>query len=451
MGKKWLSVLTAALVASSLLAGCSGGSGETSSSENADPKSSTPSSTTEPVKIKFLGWEKSSVYQPAIDAFEQKNPDIKVDYVPLVENDSNESIKKIDLMYASGDDFDVFTLNSAPAFSQRASNGMLEPLDDYLSKEGVKYEEEYKAEQQKVNDKRYSLPGKFGPWFIILNKSKLDEAGLPVPTSWTWDEFRDYAKKLTKGEGANKTYGAHFHSWKDYFLLKLYSAPENQGIMQDDGIHLNADNPLMKQSLELRYEMEKTDKSSTPYQDVITQKIPYRDQYFQQKGVMMPIGPWMISEAGGTDKIPATFVSAFAPWPTNNKGDDIYSYGGADPLVVSSKSKHKEESYKFLRYLSTEGMVLTKQLSAWKKADLDKEVGEIIASTLSPDMIDKASLVNTLSVTKLPVPPITVSYAADLENAYIAEADNYILGVTDIDKTMDNIKTNLQKIIDANK
>jgi multiple sugar transport system substrate-binding protein len=283
-----------------------------------------------------------------------------------------------------------------------------------------------------------------------MNKDQLDEAGLSVPTSWTWDEFRDYSKKLTKGEGPNKRYGTFFHTWKDYFLLRLYSSPENQGIMTDDGTKLNNDNPLMKESLELRYNMEYADHSATPYQDVVSQKIPYRDAYFQGKASMIPTGPWMISEAGGTDKIPATFHSAFAPWPKNNASDENYSFGLADSLVISSRSKHKQESYEFLRFLSTEGMSLTKQLSAWKKADLNQEVDAIISSTMSPEMIDKNSLMNTLSVSKLPNPPTAVSYSADLEKAYIAEAEKYILGNSDIDTTMKNIKDNLQKIIDAN-
>ncbi|WNR47100.1 extracellular solute-binding protein [Paenibacillus roseipurpureus] len=73
--------------------------------------------------------------------------------------------------------------------------------------------------------------------------------------------------------------------------------------------------------------------------------MPYHDQYFQGKAAMLPTGPWMITEAGGTDKIPATFVSAFAPWPTNNKGEEVNSFGGADPLVISSNSKHKQEAF----------------------------------------------------------------------------------------------------------
>lgn len=454
--KKWIVMIAFTALMTSLLAGCgSSGSNQGKNTATNSPSTNVTKETDAPkveqVTIKFINWESPSVYQPAIDAFEQKFPNIKVEYVPLVENDSNETLKKLDIMYASGEVFDVFSLNSTPNFSQRANNGMLEPLDSYISDEGMNYDEQYKAEQMKVDGKRYSLPGKFGPWLILLNKEQLDAAGLEVPKSWTWDEFREYSKKLTNGEGVNKHYGTFFHTWKDYFLLRLYSSPNNQGIMNDEGTGMNADNPLMKQSLQLRYDMEYTDLSATPYQDVITQKIPYRDQYFQQKASMLPTGPWMIAESGGTDKIPATFVSAFAPWPSNNKGDDIYSFGGADSLVISAKSKHKKESYEFIRFLSTEGMSLTKQLSAWKKADIEKEVDAIITSTKSPEKIDKASLMNTLAVTKLPNPPTVVSFSADLENAYIAESEKYMLGQTDIDTTINNIKASLQKIIDANK
>ncbi|GAA0136479.1 hypothetical protein YSY43_33200 [Paenibacillus sp. YSY-4.3] len=449
MRKKWALFVALSALLTSLLSGCGSEPKQNAASPAND--SGAGNTAAEHVTIKFINWESPEVYQPAIDAFQQKYPHITVEYVPLVENDSNETLKKLDIMYASGEEFDVFSINSTPNFSQRANNDMLEPLDDYIAKEGLVYEDEYKAEQMKVDGKRYSLPGKFGPWLILLNKDQLTEAGLSVPESWTWDEFRDYAKRLTSGEGAGKHYGAHFHTWKDYLLLNKYSAPDNQGILNDEGTAVDADNPLMKKSLELRYDMEKVDKSATPYQDVITQKIPYRDQFFQGKASMLPTGPWMIAEAGGTETISATFETAFAPWPTNNKGDEIYSYGGADSLVISSQSKHKQESYEFIRFLSTEGMSLTKQLSAWKQADVGKELDAIIASTPSPDKIDKESLMNTLSVTKLPNPPVVVPYAGDLENAYISEVDQYLLGKADIDTTIGKIKSSLQKIIDANK
>lgn len=48
------------------------------------------------------------------------------------------------------------------------------------------------------------------PRIVYLNKNAIDEAGLKVPTDWTWDEFQDYAKKLVKGGGTTKRYGAFY-------------------------------------------------------------------------------------------------------------------------------------------------------------------------------------------------------------------------------------------------
>ncbi|WNR43029.1 hypothetical protein [Paenibacillus roseipurpureus] len=70
----------------------------------------------------------------------------------------------------------------------------------------------------------------------------------------------EYAKKLTKGEGPYKQYGTFFHTWKDYLLLKKYSSPVNQNILTDDGSKFDADNPLLKSSLELLYNMEQVNR-----------------------------------------------------------------------------------------------------------------------------------------------------------------------------------------------
>ena len=34
----------------------------------------------------------------------------------------------------------------------------------------------------------------------MVNKGHLDEAGLEIPTEWTWDDYRDYAKAMTTDE-----------------------------------------------------------------------------------------------------------------------------------------------------------------------------------------------------------------------------------------------------------
>ena len=49
---------------------------------------------------------------------------------------------------------------------------------------------------------------------VLINKDMLDAAGLDVPSlDWTWDDYREYAEKLTSGSGADTKYGSYFHSW----------------------------------------------------------------------------------------------------------------------------------------------------------------------------------------------------------------------------------------------
>lgn len=100
-------------------------------------------------------------------------------------------------------------------------------MNEFYDKEGLKPEDEYYV-NPKVGDKYYGMQMTAGYQFVLLNKDALDEAGLPVPTyGWTWDDFRDYAKKLTKGEGVDKRYGTYFHTWE------LYMNALTQTVMKD--------------------------------------------------------------------------------------------------------------------------------------------------------------------------------------------------------------------------
>ena len=50
---------------------------------------------------------------------------------------------------------------------------------------------------------------------MVVNKTMFDEAGIEVPTEWTYDEFLDVCAKLTHGEGSDKVYGVFWNSQQD--------------------------------------------------------------------------------------------------------------------------------------------------------------------------------------------------------------------------------------------
>lgn len=249
-----------------------------------------------------------------------------IELVQLSEKgDTQEAMKKLDLEAASSARMDILMFSDAAGYAQRVALGMAEPLDGYIAKDGFKVEEDYKVDTH-LGDKVYALPGKFNPWYVILNKDHLEEAGLAVPTDWTWDDFADYAKKLTKGEGAQKRYGTYFHGpqgggWMEFLKLKMENQPQNSEFLKADGTS-NLDDPNFRATLELRVKMEKEDQSSVPYTDMISQKLAYRTQFFNQSASMLLIGSWMNTELGGTEKVPLNFNVTVAPFPKNNPGDE---------------------------------------------------------------------------------------------------------------------------------
>lgn len=178
-----------------------------------------------------------------------------------------------------------------------------------------------------------------------------------------WDDFADYAKKLTKGEGAEKRYGTYFHGpqaggWMEFLKLKLENQAQNSEFLKADGTS-NLDDPNFKATLELRLRMEKEDKSSVPYSDMISQKLAYRTQFFNQSASMILIGSWMNTEIGGTEKVPLNFNVAVAPFPKNTAGDENgLTPVTTDYVAVAAKSKNKEAAYKFVRWYTTEGQLV---------------------------------------------------------------------------------------------
>lgn len=472
MGTKISKVMLAFLfVFGIVLAACSGGGNsapannhtggqQASGTQDSDSAGNAGSDEPEQVTIKFHthGTEANYNWSETIAAFEEAYPHIKIDLIMLSEKgDTHEATQKLDLAAASGEQLDVLMFSDPASYAQRVSLGMVAPLDDFIAADGYTVNEEYKVNTL-FDGKYYALPGKFNPWYVLLNKTHLDEAGLEVPTDWTWDDFMEYARQLTTGEGAAKRYGTYFHGpqnggWMEYMKLALASKEENTEFVKEDGSS-NLDDPMFRKTLEMRYQMEKEDGSATPYADMLSQKLHYRSQFFNQSASMIVIGSWMNTELGGTEQFPLEFEVAVAPYPKNELSDGGYTPVTTDFMAVAAKSAHKEEAYTFIRWYTTEGQIVQgKNIPSWSQVpddQLESIVDTILSDTLTPEKVDKPSLINTLAnaqSSKL-IPP--VAYQAEIYQAINDEYEKMILGAQSIDDTLAAMKTKVDEIIANN-
>jgi hypothetical protein len=75
-------------------------------------------------------------------------------------------------------------------------------------------------EQITVSGEVYALPFRSDFWLVFYNKDLFDAAGVPYPSNdLTLDEYDALARRVTRGTGANKTYGAHYHTWRSTVQL----------------------------------------------------------------------------------------------------------------------------------------------------------------------------------------------------------------------------------------
>ncbi|MBW4082250.1 ABC transporter substrate-binding protein [Paenibacillus sp. S150] len=444
----WICVLLVAL------AGC----GNSNNANNASPaasgsaapdgsESAAPSA--EPVTIKVANWSPAADMEPIFQAYEDAHPGVTLEYVELADNgDSVAGMKKLDLLVASGENLDVVFMPGATDYSQRAGLGLLAPLNDLIAKEGITLTDEYTVDPS-IDGQIYALPDTLENYFVLLNKDKLDAAGLAVPTDWTWDDYLDYSAKLTSGSGASKTFGTYFHTWAMYWELAIINQKEKNNLVTDGTV--NIDSEGIRKSLELRSKAEESG-VAVPYADTISQKLAYRSEFFTGHAAMIVTGNWMIGEAGGSEEFPATFTTAFAPMPSNASGDPAgVSIANGNYIGILGKSEHQQEAYDFVRWYSTEGEQMQNVYSAWKQQDVDQFIAGVKENAMSPDKIDEASLAYVIKnaiPAPLSVPP---TYQGELEEAFLKETELYILKQQDLDTTISKAQAELQKIVDANK
>lgn len=455
---KNIKFLLLGILISILLIGCSNDSdaegnsnANDSSGEQTTNEEASENGGDEQVTIRLHHWynEENDNWLDIIESFEQEHPNIKVESVTPENNDANETMKTIDLAAASGDHLDVIMLNSPSNYAQRVKQDMFEPLNSYLEEEGIDFDDEYQVDTN-VDGTYYGLPGKYNMHFVMLNEDALDDAGLDIPTDWTWDEYMDYAEQLTEGEGANTRFGTYFHSWVDYAKLALQNQSENTDLVKDDGVTSNIDHPLIRKSLEIR-ERGHIDGSATPFSDVISMNLHYVDEYFNEKAAMIMTGSWMIHEGGGREDEPSTFKTVYAPYPKSAEEDSIKSPATSDILAVYSGSEHKEEAYEFIRWYTTEGIIeQAKFLPSYTGIDFTEVIDNLLEDNHNPEMIDTETLVQTLEATEAADINMPVPFISEVEDAYLDEVEKYLLDEQDLDTTIDSAHEAVQKIIDDN-
>ncbi|NUR89693.1 MAG: sugar ABC transporter substrate-binding protein [Nonomuraea sp.] len=330
----------AAIVALSAACGSGGGDGATSG-ESAKPS--------EPVKINFLSlaWQKESIAanKELVDEWNKANPNIQV---TLVQGSWDNVNDQLVTQFSAGGAPDVIH-DDSPALSTFASQGYLLDIKDKLPAE-LKSDIPQAAwdtttfDDGKGNQGVYGVPFLQESQVIYANKKLLDAAKVRIPTSdnpWTWDEFADVSKKLTKGGNFGVAWAMKSPVNKTLNLALNFGGTFFQTA---DGKTTVKVGPEEKQVLQRIYDQINTDKTADPKALGMGTADPLPG-FFAGKYALYPAGVYLRQQIA--EQAPKGFDWVTLP-PL--KGTSSQQGAVSQTLSIAQDSKHPEESMKFISF-----------------------------------------------------------------------------------------------------
>ncbi|MFF0244443.1 ABC transporter substrate-binding protein [Streptosporangium sandarakinum] len=330
-------LVAAATAIAALTAGCSSGDGGDGGKAG------------EPVSLKFLSlaWQKESVAanKEIVDEWNKANPDIKVEYVQGSWDNVNDQLVT---SFEAGDPPDVIH-DDSPALAGFASRGYLLDLSGKLPADLKSDIPQAAWDTVTFGDGKggqgvYGVPFLQESQVIIANKKLLDKAGVPIPTPedpWTWDEFEEISKKLTKGD----TFGV---AWPlKTPVNKVLNLALNFGgtFFQTDGAKATVKvGPEEREVMQRVHDQLYKDKTADPSALGMGTADPLPG-FYAGKYALLPASVYLRQQV--VEQAPPGFEWVTIP-PL--KGTSADQGAASQTLSVAADSKHPDQATKFISF-----------------------------------------------------------------------------------------------------
>ena len=305
-GRPWRVLVAVALAASALTA-CGGGGDS--------------SGTTSIVVTHGYTDAEATAMKAAVVTWNQQHPDEKVS---LQFNGGNDgALQKTVAGFTAGNFPDVAYQYGSSA-TQLVRQPKLVDLTDRVKAPAMHWDDFYPSarEAATVDGKVVGVPALIDNLSLVYNKKLFAEAGVAPPTNdWTWQDFRDAAKKLT--DAGTKTYGWAYVNdgsedtvWR--YLAMLWQAGGD--LLTPDNTAPAFDSAAGKAALQQLADMAVTDKSV--YLDQGNGN--YLNLFNSGKIAMLWTGPWDVSSINPDVSYGVTYLPGYNGNHETISGPDLY-------------------------------------------------------------------------------------------------------------------------------
>ncbi len=398
-------------------------------------------------KVRFCTAYKGSAGMDAlIEEFNSVYPNIEVELIQIGNTDAGNA--QIDTQLMAGE-IDVLSSYTRPRTLGRINQFI--DLRPYLERDGIDMATEWGAEIE-FEGGLYGLPFDGLNYFIAINMDAWNEAGLgELPTSWTWDEYLEASRKMTK-EGV---YGGSDYHNADSFE---YAARQHLGAdmyFGDDGYTNFTTEPVWRTIIERKIKAENEERIWKSMVEYVGDSSKSQDLFFQGKiasFVTCNVWRFIVDQ----ENYPHDFKVGFAPYPNEAEGDTPYLAGPVKFAFacISKQCQDVEAAWTFAKFISMEGdkyLLKAGHLPTWTKTDINGAIDLVFGSEAEAEkLIDVPTFKSVVLNLNGPSYMDTIVYSefAAIEKEVVM----YILnGEESVDDGLAEMKQRCDEVIDDHK
>ena len=433
--------LTLAAAMTLSLAAC-GGAASSASSETASTAASTESGDSA-VTLNWAIWDKDSTayWQALADGYTATHPNVTIEMTDL---GSSDYMTQLATQLAGGNgELDVLSIKDIPGYSNLINLGMLEPMNDKLTTPTEDFGgvlEQLTAEDGNF----YAVPFRSDFWVVYYNKDLFDAAGVDYPTNdMTMEDYDALARRMTSGEGADKVYGCHYHTWR--------SAVSLFGILDGKNTIIQGSYDFLKPYYDMII-AQQNDGICMDYGEIKTANLHYSGAFENGQAAMVNMGSWFIAtlqkynaKAAANGVQPVNFGIVKYPHPAGVAAGS--TLGTVTSLAVNVNSEKKDAAVDFVNWCaSSEGAAAVAAVGTFP-AVATAETNAIIAGTEGfPQDENSLEALNTSAIyLEMPLS----DKASEIETVLNQEHDAIMTGAETVDEGIANMNEQVSAILNG--
>jgi ABC-type glycerol-3-phosphate transport system substrate-binding protein len=290
-----------------------------------------------------------------VEEFQRRHPDIKVRAVLSAPG----VMQQLSTFCAGGKCPDVLMAWEL-TYAELADRGVLLDLNTMLARDQA-FAAELKTDSIGAlydtftyDGGQYAFPEQWSGNYLFYNTRLFAEAGVPAPPTtwerpWSFDEFLDTAKALTKRDGSRRARQWGFvNMWLSYYSAGLFAM--NNGVSWSTPLknptHFNFDNDAFIEAVQFYADLSNKHKVAPDASEVQSMSTP--DLFAAGKAAMGLAGHWRYQtfiRAEGLD-----FDVAPLPVGPRRRGQPARSNIGSTGLAISASSQRKEQAWEFVKF-----------------------------------------------------------------------------------------------------